>query len=257
MAIKDVAARKAAKHVAPDSGSVVAKITRSKRPEKKRWEFSFRYFQQIDKFGLDGKGIANDWLISMLDRLKQLSLEPLENILTDTVKADAYRYHPINWGAKKIPIERKDLDIGDYAKNPEEFEIDQIMLSTGTGRIVGFFDENWVFNLVLVDPLHNLQPSKSFDYVVNPSSPLSCQLTQLQVAVHEGVQQCSTESCAAVARIKDALAERTYSEAYSVVLLKLADEKTLSSARQLIEQKKVTSYADIFEMGVMYCEDQA
>jgi hypothetical protein len=65
----------------------------------------------------------------MLERFKQLSLEPIENIRGDQVTADVYRYHPINWGATNIPIKREGLKIGEYAKNPEEFPVDQIMLS--------------------------------------------------------------------------------------------------------------------------------
>jgi hypothetical protein len=105
-----------------------------------------------------------------------------------------------------------------------------------------------------VDPLHNLPPSKSFGYKINPSSPLNCQLTQLQMAVAAGVAHCSTQNCKAVSHINDALAENTYSEAYGVVLVKVEKQETLDEARLLLEEKKAGSYAEIFEAGVMYLQ---
>lgn len=254
MGVKEVAKNSAAKHAESESAAVATVVKRSSRPENKNWEFSFKNFQQIDKFGLDGGGIANDWLVSLLERLKQLSQESIENILGDHIMADSYRYHAINWTAKNIPIERKALDwISEpYKSNPEEYPIDQIMLSKGTGRIVGFFDENWVFHLVLLDPLHNLQPSKDFNYTVNPSSPLNCQLTQLQMAVREGLQHCSGHACVASARIQDALDEKTYSERYGIVLLKVEDAQTLKDAQDLIAEKGADSYTEIFETGLCF-----
>ena len=254
MGVKEVAKNSAAKHTESESAAVATVVKRSSRPENKNWEFSFKHFRQIDKFGLDGGGIANDWLVSLLERLKQLSQESIENILGNQIMADSYRYHPINWGANSIPIERNTLDwISEpYKSNPEEYPIDQIMVSMGTGRIVGFFDENWVFHLVLLDPLHNLQPSKRFNYTVNPSSPLNCQLTQLQVAVRDGLQHCSGHECGASARIRDALDEKTYSERYGIVLLKIEDSQTLNDAQALIAEKGADSYAEIFEAGLCY-----
>lgn len=254
-----VAQRQAASTVSPRSGVVagaVEKLRRSARNKEKRWEFSFRFFRQIEKFGLDGKAVPNDWLISLLARLQSLSLEKIENILDDQINTDAYRYHAINWNAKKIPIKREELNwIADsYRANPEEFPLEQLMLSKGTGRFVGFFDENWVFNIVLIDPLHNLQPARDFGYTVDDCSPLTCELTQLQLAVQGSIRQCKDAECMASKGIRDALAgsDKGYSEGYGVVLIKVEDPQTLKDANELVDSGKAKDFADIFEQGLCF-----
>ena len=146
----------------------VKKATRSKKePADALWNFSLRYWVQLDWFGLHGKGIDNQWLVSVLERLKQLSSEPIERVYRDGVMRDAMRYHPINWQATNIPIAKTEIPgLPSYCIDNPEFELHQFQISKGKGRVVGFFDESWVFNIVLLVPLHNLQPSKSFGYAV-------------------------------------------------------------------------------------------
>lgn len=251
--IGDAAQKQADASVSPRTGGV-AKVVRSVRMKEKRWEFSFRFFRQIEKFGLDGKRVPNDWLVSLLERLQSLSLEKIENILDNQVNADAYRYHPINWQATNIPIKRETLDwiAEGYRANPEEFPLEQLMLSKGTGRFVGFFDENWVFNIVLIDPLHNLQPAKGFGYAVDDCSPLTCELTQFQLAIESSLQHCQGVGCKASKGIKDALAgpDKGYTEAYGVVLIKVDDPQTIKDANELLISGKAKDFADIFEQGL-------
>jgi hypothetical protein len=255
---RDVAKNSAAAHAASPAASVKKLLQERRDPKDKKWQFSFAYFVQMDKFGLDGEGIPNDWLVSALERFRMLSQERVENVLQNKQNADALRYHEINWGGKKVPIERKDLTSipAHYLDNPEDFPIDQFMISTGTGLVVGFFDEDLVFNIVLLDPLHNLQPSKSFDYAVNPSSPLNCKLTQLQMAVRESLPHCNGEGCGALTRINDALDEKTYSERYGVMLLKVEDHTTIETARAVIAEGKAKSYLEIFEEGLFHVLDK-
>jgi len=56
--------------------------------------------------------------------------------------------------------------------NEDEFPLHQFQVSTTRGRIIGFDYEN-VFYIVLLDPLHNLQPSKNFNYEIDDCYPLS------------------------------------------------------------------------------------
>jgi hypothetical protein len=232
----------------------VPKIVRAPRTEAKRWEFSFRFFRQLDKFGLDGTKVPNDWLVSLLERLKSLSLEKIENILDDEQMADAYRFHPINWAATNIPIARTDIDwvSAAYWCNPVEYPLQQLMLSKGTGRFVGFFDENWVFNIVLLDPLHNLQPARSFGYAVDDCSPLTCELTQLQIAVQTSLSHCQQEGCGARKGINDALTgpNKGYTEAYDVLLIKFDDPQKIEDAKALMADGTVKDFAEIFEQGL-------
>lgn len=73
----------------------------------------------------------------------------------------------------------------DYLENEEDFPLYQFQISMANGRVVGFFDENWVFNIVLVDPNHNMQPSKDYDYRVTPCFPLDNHYECLKKAIHE------------------------------------------------------------------------
>jgi hypothetical protein len=126
--------------------------------------------------------------VSLLNRLSQLSAEDIDN-LTTGANAAAIRFHPVNWDSKNIPIAKKDLDwLGDYSS--EEFTLVQFHLSKAMGRVVGFFDEDQVFNVVLLDPLHNLQPSKDFGYRVRISHISQCELTKLAVTFQSLILSC-------------------------------------------------------------------
>ncbi|WP_416760853.1 hypothetical protein ACNI65_01880 [Roseateles sp. So40a] len=59
----------------------------------------------------------------------------------------------------------------------------QIAISKAEGRLIGFFDEEAIFQIVLFDPLHNAQPSKFNDYKVRLSKPLGCEVTAPVAAV--------------------------------------------------------------------------
>lgn len=148
-------------------------------PEKLRWTFSLRFWKQIEFFGLDKS--EPKWFVSLLDKLKDLSDKEIEKFISDATEQSSWRYHPINWNQKNIPIQREDLDWLDpcYRDNPDDYPILQFQISTSLGRVIGFWDEKNVFNIILLDPLHNMQPSKSHSYKVDPCSPLSCDYSSL------------------------------------------------------------------------------
>jgi hypothetical protein len=55
--------------------------------------------------------------------------------------------------------------------NEEDFTLWQFQVSTARGRIIGFWYETTFF-IVLLDPLHNMQPSRDYDYEVDDCYPL-------------------------------------------------------------------------------------
>ncbi|MGY4567536.1 hypothetical protein [Bradyrhizobium sp. USDA 3256] len=123
----------------------------------------------------------------MLERLSELSKCDIDDLITGA-NASAIRFHPINWQARNIPIARDDLDwLGNYAS--ADFEMVQFHLSRAMGRVVGFFDEDRVFNVVLLDPLHNIQPSKTYNYRVRASYIAQCQLTKLTVTMENLIRK--------------------------------------------------------------------
>lgn len=148
-------------------------------PGDNRWSFSFRFWNQIEYFGLNKS--QPKWFVSLLEKLKELSDKQIDKFLADGTERDAWRYHPIDWNQKNIPIQQKDLEWIDsaYKDNPIDYPLLQFQVSQALGRVVGFWDENNIFNIVLLDPHHNIQPSKPHNYRVDACSPLSCEYTSL------------------------------------------------------------------------------
>lgn len=123
----------------------------------------------------------------MLQRLSDISKVNLSDFFDDYKQQDWFRYHPIDWAAHKIPIKISDLDWLGEQRHAEDFEMVQFQISTGTGRIIGFFDPQKIFNIVLFDPSHNLQPSKKFDYRVQATHIAECQLSKTIVRIQNAI----------------------------------------------------------------------
>lgn len=154
--------------------------------------FSFRYCTQQEWFGIAGQDAA--WFASLQDRLKDLSGKT-GAILEDGKIREDYRLHPIDWNATNCPIKKEDLTsvpkvIIDNAE-PDFFW--QFQISKGTGRVVGFFNEdNSVFYIVLLDPKHNIQPSKDYGYHVDPTSVAITEYERVQMVIAEAEKQRNT-----------------------------------------------------------------
>ena len=73
-------------------------------------------------------------------------------------------------------------------ENNEEDFFWQFQLSKGTGRVVGFFDQtNSIFYIVLLDPKHNIQPSKNFGYAVDDTEIAITEFERLEMRLaHAG-----------------------------------------------------------------------
>lgn len=172
-------------------------------PEKK-WAFSFRYWRQIDNFGLDRTG-AN-WFVSLMEKLSELSQRDVKGFITNSAVRDAWRYHPINWSQTNIPVQRRDLNWidPDYLDNNEEYPLLQFQVSQALGRVVGFWDEQQIFNIVLLDPLHNIQPAQSHNYRVDYCAPLETPYSLLLSRVDDIKRtcRCSDPTCSFKQRIE-------------------------------------------------------
>lgn len=82
---------------------------------------------------------------------------------------DSLRFHEIDWTIPHIPISLNDIDWipEEIRNNQKEFPLQQISISQGTGRIVGYFDRDFsIFYIVLLDPEHNIQPSQKRGYQI-------------------------------------------------------------------------------------------
>ncbi|MDH3997498.1 MAG: hypothetical protein OET90_01545, partial [Desulfuromonadales bacterium] len=165
----------------------------------KKWCFSFRYWRQIDYFGLSRS--EGKWFSSFLERLKLLGEEEIDKFIADRAKSASWRYHKINWEQENIPVKIEDLDwLPDYCKsNQDEFPLLQFQVSQSLGRVIGFWDRDRTFCIVLLDPYHNIQPTKATAYRVDPCSPLRCDYSSLLLALDQIIEtRCQHEGCSSI-----------------------------------------------------------
>jgi hypothetical protein len=206
------------------------------------WSFSFKYFEQIRYFGL-GDADTN-WFIALIDRLKDLSSQKVDYLLSNYTARDAYRFHPIDWAAKNIPMQRKDFSWIDrnILENEDEYPFLQFQVSTALGRVVGFFDENHKhFYVVLLDHKHNIQPSKKNNYTVNDTTILYCDYSSFLMDIDKikGLK-CPVDECRCKDEIKQIPTKAgrgkfiyfNIDDEYYEELMKLTEDKSL---KQIIE----------------------
>jgi hypothetical protein len=228
--------------------------------EPKKWTFSFRYWRQIEYFGFDRTN--SEWFVSLLEKLNILSSEEREKFICDSGKISQWRYHSIDWGHKNIPIQLKDIDWipSYYRDNQKEFYFVQFQISKALGRVVGFWDKDYVFNIVLLDPWHNIQPSKDHNYRVDPCNPLSCDYTKLLHSLDYILDnKCKKKNCEHVEEIKNIPTNRDALLESNVLMVKLTDEDIEYSDPLIkeIKEGETTSLNKIFKDGLkLYYNNQ-
>ncbi|MET4153367.1 hypothetical protein [Bradyrhizobium sp. RT7b] len=114
-----------------------------------------------------------------------MSAMEVDEFLENRAYKDAVRFHPIDWNATAIPIKRSDINWIDKDYQNDEYEFVQFHVSKAMGRVVGFFDEDNVFQVVLCDPLHNIQPAGDFDYRVRATSVGECALSRMVISYEQ------------------------------------------------------------------------
>jgi hypothetical protein len=220
--------------------------------EPKKWTFSFRYWRQIEYFGFDRTD--SGWFVSLLEKLTILSSEEREKFICDWGKTSQWRYHNIDWGHKNIPIQLTDIDWipSYYRDNKDEFYLVQFQISKALGRVIGFWDRDYVFNIVLLDPWHNIQPSKDFYYKVDPCNPLCCDYTKLLNSLDDILDaKCKKKQCEHVEEIQSIPTSRNALLESNVLMVKLTDED-IEYSELLIQEGKASSLNDIFQEGLKH-----
>lgn len=156
--------------------------------------FSFKYFGQQAFFGIGEQDAT--WFANLFDRIKDLSGKT-KAIIENPTEREAYRLHPIDWDAINCPIKIADLlSVPQNIKNNAENDFFwQFQLSKGTGRVVGFFNEDsTIFYIVLLDPKHNIQPSKYYGYSVNETVVAITEYERIQMCIADVLKEF-TETC--------------------------------------------------------------
>lgn len=251
--IKEIAKKQAANtNSGPGGESVKKALSRSQLRENQRWSFSFRFFQEMKNFGLDSGQVSKKWTLSVIYRLQELSKLTVAAVTEDRDLMDGtLRIHNINWNQKNIPIKREDLTSidADYLQNPVEFPIMQIAVSKAEGRLIGFFDEDNSFQIVLLDPLHNAQPSKFNGYKVSLCGPLGCEMTAIRHAARKAVNKIQGRECACAQELESSLGWLKNTPSTALVIPS-DDGKIVQDADALIEMGGAKGYADIVEAGI-------
>jgi len=218
------------------------------REKPLKWTFSFRFWKQIEYFGLDKS--TPSWFVSLLDRLHELSTTRVDDFLSDRSAKQYHRYHEIDWTQKNIPIDRKELTWidQDYRENADDYPLYQFMISKALGRIVGFWDEKSVFCIVLLDPLHNIQPSKSFSYRLDPCSPLPCEYTGLLLGLEAARSlRCPEPGCP----VREALDTLPDVEKRRQVIVTSLEPETADMVHSLLTSQRAASIEEIIETALL------
>jgi hypothetical protein len=254
MSINAAAKAQAAKSFdAAADKKIKAVLTRARVRENQRWSFGYRFFKEIKYFGLASDKIDKKWFLSLITRLGELSALTLESVLESrNVQGGTLRMHNISWDAKNVPIKREQIDWidDDYRSNSEEFPLVQLAVSKAEGRFVGFLDEDNVFQIVLLDPLHNAQPSKFNDYKVQLSHPLGCEVTALKDEANLALARISGRPCGCEQELTVAFSWRKRKPGQAIVI-PVVEGSSVEDADGLIAAGKALSYLDIFEAGLV------
>ena len=253
MNLRAAAAKQASRLAQNPAANKVGKaIAKSKPAPDEPCAFAFRFFKEIENFGLDSKNIDKGWPMSFLHRLQELSGMTVVDLTENrSVMEGTLRIHDIDWNWKNIPIKRESLNWidNDYLGNPDEFPMIQIAVSKAMGRMVGFFDERNHFQIVLLDPLHNAQPSKKNEYKVRFCKPLGCEITAVRAQAARAIEKIKERSCGCADELAKSLEWLDHGVGSAVVIASLSGE-VLQDAEYIMNIGAAGSHTEIFQSGI-------
>lgn len=201
-------------------------VPASQAPPPKRFTFGLTYWRQIEFFNVGSS--PRSWFISLLDRLAALGKERLEDIRTNRAgpKARALRFHPLDWTARGIPISQGDFATEEWLGRDffQDNDFCQFQVSTGKGRIIGFFDETDIFQIVLLDIDHNAQPSKKQNYQVVGNRAGDSEYNNLLRALTRQHVKCKNRQCGIISEISKLLDINTESVKGKMALVLYLEE---------------------------------
>lgn len=171
------------------------------------------------------------------------------------VLKNRWRYHEIDWNGPNVPITRADCNWidPDYLDNPEEYPFVQFQVSMALGRVVGFWDENDVFNVVLLDPMHNIQPSSYSYYKVRPTKPLGSEYVELLNQFDSLREQVVCEKVVCEAR--QLFAEAAQPNPHAEAVLIGASAEDLQTIRDLLGSTPGLNLNAILLAGIASVQD--
>lgn len=219
---------------------------------------SFEFWNQSKYFGLDRTQM--DWVVGLLNRLKEICHFTKEQWETETLgnrwAGRRWHYHHVYWDAKNIPIEKSDLNWvpAQILDNDEEYPFWQVGFGAGGGRAAGFWETEDRFAIVLLDPHHNLAPSKDYGYKVTECHPEthSAELIRLAVDRARGGLVCSPDACPIHGSLAQITLGREIRDAYhfaEMIPLGL-EEQTARDLKELLDMGRVPSLHEVVRRGI-------
>ncbi len=176
----------------------------------------------------------------------------MEDFFANVRVGDTWRWHRLNWGQTGMKLRREHLDwIPEAYLLGDDFPFYQFQISKALGRVVGFRDEDNVFNIVLLDPMHNSQPSDYSNYKIRPTKTLECHYTALLARVEElHARIRRAEDLAEAVRLasQGEFQNATYHATTALVLT--IDDATRSDIEALLELRDDVSWDGIIMAGV-------
>lgn len=220
-------------------------------PEKKLWSFSLRFWRQAELFGVGDQ--TGSWFISLCERLADLCKLNLDEFFKDQELRQNFRFHEINWDGTNVPVKRADFDWvkRDYLDNEDEFPFYQFHVSKALGRVVGFFDETQVFNLLIFDPNHNIQPSKYNDYKIRPTRIGCCHYSTVSSLAVSIVDGCK---CGMKLDLAEQLDRIVYEQTGGLTVFRM-DEAHHNRFSALRKSGEASIVSEIFELGLIVYEE--
>lgn len=216
-------------------GSSKNKIVVSKEnPPEPQMSFAFRFWKQIELFGLDKA--TREWFVTTLEKLKELSDKTFDQFTTDSGLKNNFRIHAINWNQSSLTKEKFHELLPIQYRN-DEYEIYQFQVTTSKGRVIGFFDERNVFQIVLLDIAHNMQLSNYNDYqkVVTGELP-NCynKVVGKLLKIQERIKKAKGDELKNLVQELDTIIKEEYSHGHFIFINEIHHEKL----NQILELKE-------------------
>jgi len=219
---------------------------------QRRFVFSFRFYKQQKFFGLGG--LDSSWFAGLFDKLTEISDMSYEHLMQNFKAKNAWRLHEVNFAAKNCPVARKELSWihKDYLNNLEEYPFFQFQITKSHGRVIGFWDETGVFNIVFLDPLHNMQPSDYSDYKVRDTVLAASHFSAAISIIETSIANCQGEcGCRQIyPKLQDILAGGTHNPA----LLVSVSAGVFERANRCVQDGLARVMEDIIEEGLKCLE---
>lgn len=172
------------------SGGKKQKALAKGKVEKRPLTFSFRFFREVENFGIRGKD--DRWMSGLLEQLRNLSEKDFDDLTSQLDLKKQLRFHQIDLTNGKSALVEKDFDFipDEYKQHGEDCVYWQFEISKATGRVIGFFnEENTIFYIVFLDPNHNAQLSLYNDYKVRKIEPGISEIEDLRLQIAQ--KNCS------------------------------------------------------------------